>query len=130
MRSMCWPRTGRAAIGDLRYYAETKLDAFATPLAKAQIGAALALYGDQPRADAAFRAALGDLDRSRRPEQGWRSDYGTEASRRGGGADARRRDAGAASTSSACRAASSRSASRARYTSTQENAWMLLAALR
>ena len=43
---------GRAAIGDLRYYAETKLDAFATPLAKAQIGAALALYGDKPRADA------------------------------------------------------------------------------
>ena len=51
---------GRAAIGDLRYYAETKLDAFATPLAKAQIGAALALYGDKPRADAVFRAALGD----------------------------------------------------------------------
>ena len=52
---------GRAAIGDLRYYAETKLDAFATPLAKAQIGAALALYGDKPRAEAVFRAALGDL---------------------------------------------------------------------
>ena len=58
---------GRAAIGDLRYYAETKLDAFATPLAKAQIGAALALYGDKPRAEAVFRAALGDLATPRRP---------------------------------------------------------------
>ena len=57
---------GRAAIGDLRYYAETKLDAFATPLAKAQIGAALALYGDKARAEAVFRAALGDLATPRR----------------------------------------------------------------
>jgi uncharacterized protein YfaS (alpha-2-macroglobulin family) len=42
---------GRASIGDLRYYAETKLQAFGTPLAKAQIGAALALYGDNVRAE-------------------------------------------------------------------------------
>ena len=54
---------GRAAIGDLRYYAETKLDAFATPLAKAQIGAALALYGDKPRAEAVFQR------RARRPRR-------------------------------------------------------------
>ena len=32
-------------------------DAFATPLAQAQLGAALALAGDQPRADAMFRRA-------------------------------------------------------------------------
>ena len=40
-------RNKRASVGDLRYYAETKLDSFTTPLAKAQIGAALALYGDR-----------------------------------------------------------------------------------
>ncbi len=69
---------GRAAIGDLRYYAETKLDAFATPLAKAQIGAALALYGDKPRAEAVFRAALGSLSARTDATRGWRSDYGSD----------------------------------------------------
>ncbi len=43
-------RTGRAAVGDLRYYTDSKLGAFSTPLAKAQIGAAMALYGDRQRA--------------------------------------------------------------------------------
>ncbi len=38
-------RNGAAPIGDLRYYADTKLDSFATPLAKAQLAAALAMLG-------------------------------------------------------------------------------------
>src|SRR5690606_29513334 len=42
-------RAGRAAIGDLRYYLEARLDRFGSPLAKAQLGAALALYGDRGR---------------------------------------------------------------------------------
>lgn len=71
-------RAGRAAIGDLRYYAEAKLDAFATPLAKAQIGAALALYGDRRRTADAFAAALADLDRRNDDGQRWRADYGTK----------------------------------------------------
>ena len=50
-------RHGRAAIGDLRYYSGDKLDSLASPLAKAQIGAVLALYGDRNRAEAVFRAA-------------------------------------------------------------------------
>ena len=54
-------RAGRAAIGDLRYYSETKIGNFRTPLAKAQIGAALALYGDRQRAAAAFAAAVADI---------------------------------------------------------------------
>ncbi len=68
-------RDGRAAIGDLRYYVDARLGNFATPLAKAQLGAALALYGDRPRAGAAFRAAVADL----RPDDPdvWRRDYGT-----------------------------------------------------
>src|SRR5690606_7832851 len=39
-------------------YADTKLDAFATPIARAQISASLALYGDHARARHAFASAL------------------------------------------------------------------------
>ncbi len=118
---------GRAAIGDLRYYAETKLDAFATPLAKAQIGAALALYGDKPRSDAVFRAALGALSTPTDRTQGWRSDYGSDL-----------RDSAATLTlasetrsgidlvSLSGRVETERLASS--YTSTQEDAWSLMAA--
>ena len=118
---------GRAAIGDLRYYAETKLDNFATPLAKAQIGAALALYGDKPRADAVFRAALGALSTPTDTTQGWRSDYGSDL-----------RDSAATLTlasetrsgidlvSLSSRVETERLA--ATYTSTQEDAWSLMAA--
>lgn len=69
-------RAGRASIGDLRYYVEARLDNFASPLAKAQLGAALSLYGDRARAATAFAAAIEDLgageDRVR-----WRGDYGS-----------------------------------------------------
>ncbi|MEQ1769626.1 MAG: alpha-2-macroglobulin family protein [Devosia sp.] len=70
-------RAGRAAIGDLRYYLEAKLDAFSTPLAKAQLGAALALYGDRTRAATAFEAAVADLDKPENRNT-WRADYGSK----------------------------------------------------
>lgn len=70
-------REGAAAIGDLRYYADEKAQALATPLAKAQLGAALAAYGDPRRADALFAAAAADLSRPVSDAQVWRSDYGT-----------------------------------------------------
>ena len=54
-------RNGRAAIGDLRYYAEARLESFATPMAKAQLAAALALYGDTRNAAATMRAAIASL---------------------------------------------------------------------
>ena len=69
-------QAGEAVIGDLRYYADTLPDAFDTPLAAAQLGAALAAYGDQPRADAMFTRAR-DIALSGDAPQGWRSDYGT-----------------------------------------------------
>ncbi|WP_054302835.1 alpha-2-macroglobulin family protein [Gemmobacter sp. LW-1] len=71
-------REGAAAIGDLRYYADVKGDAFATPLAQAQLGAALASYGDPARADAMFRKAMARLDAAK-PDtaQILRADYGT-----------------------------------------------------
>jgi alpha-2-macroglobulin len=118
---------GRAAIGDLRYYAETKLDAFATPLAKAQIGAALALYGDKAGADAVFRRAAFEL-RDESDDRRWRPDYGSGL-----------RDAAAVLTLASetgtdavdLAALSDRVEARrvaAPYTSTQEDAWTLLAA--
>lgn len=54
-------RTGRASIGDLRYYMDVKLADFATPLAKAQIAASLALYGEGERSGTGFKAAIEGL---------------------------------------------------------------------
>jgi uncharacterized protein YfaS (alpha-2-macroglobulin family) len=116
---------GRAAIGDLRYYAEAKLDNFATPLAKAQIGAALALYGDRLRAEAVFRVAVGDLPTE--DIRGYRADFGS--SLRDGAAiltlaSEARAEIDFVSLSN--RVEEERLA--ASYTSTQEDAWSLLAA--
>jgi alpha-2-macroglobulin len=76
---MVLAREGAANIGDLRYYADTKADQFGSPLAMAQLGAALAFYGDQARADFMFRFASSRLDRSlaKAEDQVWRIDYGT-----------------------------------------------------
>ncbi|VDC27282.1 alpha-2-macroglobulin family protein [Pseudogemmobacter humi] len=76
---MVLAREGAAAIGDLRYYADVKGDDFATPLAQAQLGAALASYGDQARADAMFRKAGSRIEALSLEEkdQIWRADYGT-----------------------------------------------------
>ncbi len=76
---MVLARESAASMGDLRYYADVKGDAFATPLAAAQLGAALASYGDQTRADRMFARAAQLL--AERPDQNqsyWRTDYGTE----------------------------------------------------
>ena len=75
---MVLAREGAAAIGDLRYYADVKGDDFGTPLAAAQLGAALAFYGEQERADAMFgRAAAMLRSGPGEEEQAWRMDYGT-----------------------------------------------------
>ena len=76
---MVLAREGAAAIGDLRYYADVKADAFATPVALAQLGAALASYGDQARADAMFRKAGGWITSLPVEEATplFRADYGT-----------------------------------------------------
>ena len=54
-------RNGMAPVGDLRYIADVKLNDLATPTAKAEIGAALAMLGDRVRSEKAFQAALGAL---------------------------------------------------------------------
>jgi alpha-2-macroglobulin len=118
-------RSRRASIGDLRYYADTRLAEFASPMAKAQIAAALGLYGESARAETAFDAAFAALAAA---PPTVRDDYGSQL-----------RD-GAATLALAAEArpapgflpdllrlvSSSRIAQRA--TSTQENAWLLLAA--
>lgn len=76
---MVLAREGAAAIGDLRYFVDERGGAFTTPLAAAQVGAALAFYGDQQRADAMFRRAVAQIavipdDRNLSV---WRSDYGS-----------------------------------------------------
>jgi uncharacterized protein YfaS (alpha-2-macroglobulin family) len=119
-------RNGRAPIGELRYYVDTKLDNFATPLAQAQLGAALAMMGDRPRAERALRAAV----------RGVAGDDGGEARRDYGTAI---RDRAAIITLAAETAIAKADVPRlvelvakayaARtHTSTQEQAWMLLAA--
>lgn len=66
---------GKAAIGDLRYYGNARLDDFKTPLAKAQIGAALMLYGETEDAELAFSAAIAAPPSGGLP--GYRFDYGS-----------------------------------------------------
>src|SRR4030081_161449 len=51
-------RNGAAPIGDLRYLADTRLSNLATPIAKSQLAAALALVGDKGRAERVYAAAL------------------------------------------------------------------------
>lgn len=74
---MVLAREGAAAVGDLRYYADVKGDDFATPLAAAQLGAALAAYGDQTRADAMFARAGRMLTAADAEKAVWRDDYGS-----------------------------------------------------
>ncbi|MCT8972075.1 alpha-2-macroglobulin family protein [Microbaculum marinisediminis] len=120
-------RNKRAAISDLRYYVDTQLDRFSSPLAQAQLGAALAFYGENGRARNAFDAALGVLE-ANADSDGYRTDYGS-----------RLRDGAATLTLIAesgidpepmpalIRIVDAERAGR-RYTSTQEDGWMLMAA--
>lgn len=120
-------RNGVAPIGDLRYLADTKLDKLATPIAKSQLAAALALVGDRTRAERVYAAAAGDL--APKPViQFGRVDYGSAL-----------RDAAAlvslASEGNAPKATLTTAVQRVEaargltpYTSTQENAWLVLAA--
>ena len=121
-------RNGRAPIGELRYYADTRLDRFATPLAKAQLGAALAMMGDKERAETAFKAALLAFDDPKASVPLARDDYGS-ALRDGAALVALTSETGISKAEAprlvnvVAKAYLTRS-----YTSTQEQAWMLLAA--
>ncbi|WP_371421431.1 alpha-2-macroglobulin [Tardiphaga sp.] len=119
-------KNGTAPIGDLRYLADTKLNNLATPIAKSQLAAALALVGDRARAERVYAAAVESLAPKPIIEFG-RVDYGSAL-----------RDAAAlvslASEGNAPRATLTQAVQRVEaargltpFTSTQENAWLVLA---
>ena len=120
-------RNRKASVGDLRYYADTRIEEFSSPMARAQIAAALALYGDNQRADAVFDSALRQAQATRDSDLP-RSDYGSPL-----------RD-GAAILALAAESRPSPAVvpavtrfvvderARKRWTSTQEEVWMVLAA--
>jgi len=74
---MVLAREGAASVGDLRYFADVKGDDFSTPLATAQLAAALASYGDQSRADMMFGRAGKMISALGTEQPNWRDDYGT-----------------------------------------------------
>jgi uncharacterized protein YfaS (alpha-2-macroglobulin family) len=120
-------RNGAAPVGDLRYFADTKLDAIATPIAKAQIAAALGMLGDKARAERVYAAALASIAPQPVLDYG-RSDYGSVL--RDAAALVTLASEGGAPAPTITGAVARVEAARGLtpYTSTQENAWMVLAA--
>jgi alpha-2-macroglobulin len=121
-------RNGLAPVGDLRYLADAKLDALATPIAKAQLAAALAMVGDRTRAERVYNAALTAISPPVQADPIGREDFGSAL-----------RDAAAllalASEGGAPHATVQSAVQRVEAlrvglhpTSTQEDAWLLLAA--
>jgi uncharacterized protein YfaS (alpha-2-macroglobulin family) len=119
-------RNKKASVGDLRYYSDTQLEAFTSPLAVAQLAASLALYGDAQRSEATFTAAL-QLAKST-PYDWTRADYGSVL-RDGAAMLALAADSRPAPSvvPELIRIVAAERA-RTRWTSTQDDAWMLLAA--
>jgi len=120
-------RNRKAAISDLRYYADTMIDQFPTELAKAHIAGALALYGDRQRSERIFAAAAHQSGLLVNVNYN-RADYGSNL----------RDDAAILAIAAESRPQSSIVASmstlvgkeweKSIWTSTQEQAWMTLAA--
>jgi len=120
-------RNGAAPVGDLRYVADVKMDKLGSPAAQAEIGAALAMLGDRKRAEKAFRIAANALPNETETANG-RVDFGS-----------RLRDAATVVTLAAegnaaepILVSATREIGAARdavtRTSTQEDAWLILAA--
>ncbi len=120
-------RNGAAPVGDLRYIADVKLADVVTPIGKAQIAAALGMLGDKERSDRVYLAALDAIAPQPKLELG-RADFGSAL-----------RDSAALVTLASegrapqktiddaiARIDSARTLSTA--TSTQEEAWLVLAA--
>ncbi len=120
-------RNGRPVMGDLRYLTDNKLGDFTSPLAKGQLGAALALLGDRGRSEVAFGAAQAALIGAQE-NLTYRSDYGSKL-RDSAGLLALLAEANSDKARVTRVAAELDTArTRSRYTSTQEQNWMVLAA--
>ena len=125
---MVLAREGAVAIADLRYYADVKGQAFSTSLAAAQLGSALAFYGDPTRADAMFALAARKLAEATGAETRlWRSDYGS-ARRDAAGVLTLAVEAGSKAVDQVALAERIAGQQKGRTRSTQEAMWSLLAA--
>lgn len=132
-------RNKRAPAGELRYYADERLGRFSSPLAKAQLGAALAMIGDKSRAARAFTAAVNDVNAAhaasaasatgaRSVVRFARTDYGSHL-RDGAAVLTLASESGmAAGKPASLKDVVAAAFETRRHTSTQEQAWMLLAA--
>lgn len=124
---MVLAREGRAAMSDLRYFADVQSEAILSPFAAAQLGTALSLYGDTRRSARMFSQASALLDQGGDPRTGRRSDFGTPL-----------RDVAGVLTLASMTQTSAMDPSPAlaqiadaqgqSHLSTQEQAWLLLAA--
>jgi uncharacterized protein YfaS (alpha-2-macroglobulin family) len=123
-------RAGRAPVGDLKYLADTKLKGFGSPMARAQLASALAMLGDRERADTAFAAAIealgAEVESTARGQ--YRADYGSVL--RDSAAILALATEAKAKPDVIRTAVSAVEVERARtsYVSTQDMAWMVLAA--
>jgi uncharacterized protein YfaS (alpha-2-macroglobulin family) len=118
----------RANAGDLpelRYFADTQLDRLPTPLAKAQVAAALQQFGETTRAGAAFAAALEPMTR---PPLLHILDYGSELRDRAALLVLAAADPAMRPRLTATIDRIAELFAHADRTSTQEQAWLLMAA--
>jgi uncharacterized protein YfaS (alpha-2-macroglobulin family) len=120
-------RNRKAAISDLRYYADTMIDQFKTDLPKAHIAAALALYGDRERSERIFAMAAHQAGLLQNVDYG-RADYGSNlrdsAAILALAAESRPQSAIIADMTSMV----GKQWEKRNWTSTQEQVWLVLAA--
>ncbi len=117
---------GAGELPALRYFNDTQLAQLPTQLAKAQLAAALAAYGDMPRAAAAYQAALGPPPK-RSPGLSY-IDYGSDLRDSAGLLAFAGSDPAAQPRLTAVMDRIAELFARTRRTSTQEQAWLLMAA--
>jgi len=113
-------------LPDLRYFNDTQLANLPTRLAQAQLAAAFAAYGDMPRAVAAYQAALGKPPQ--RPAGLRYIDYGSELRDSAAVLSLAGNDPAMQPRLTAVMDRITELFARADRTSTQEQAWLLLAA--
>ena len=121
----------RTSISDLRYFNDNWLKKLPTSLAKAQVGAALALYGDGARARTALAAAMGHTGRPSLTGRYWRTfvrDYGSDLRDKSAVLFLAGQSSQNPSDLARLVAVVAQLRGRRQHLSTQEKAWLLLAA--
>ncbi|MFT0860169.1 alpha-2-macroglobulin family protein [Ancylobacter sp. G4_0304] len=120
-------RNGRAPLGDLRYVADARLNDVTSPLARGQIAAALGMLGDKGRAERVFASALELIPEAPESELVGRADFGSML-RDAAAVATLAAEAGFPGTAREARGRLNAAAADLGPTSTQEDAWLLLAA--